>query len=89
MDTSLSQALLDMSLEEDTPIDLQEGGEFIAMVQSANGLIGLLLNRDCQNMARMLQTMPKIWKIYERVRGIALTRESFQFFLNWKQIFLQ
>lgn len=30
-------------------------------------------------MARMLRTMPKIWKVYERVKGIALTRERFQF----------
>ena len=30
-------------------------------------------------MGRMLRTMPKIWKIYERVKEIALTSDSFQF----------
>lgn len=82
MDRALSLAMIDMSVEKDTPIELQEEGEFSSMTQSARSLIGRLLNPDCQNMARMLQTMLKIWKIYKRVRGIALTRESFQFFFE-------
>ncbi|VVB01518.1 unnamed protein product [Arabis nemorensis] len=66
-----------MSLEADIPIDIQEGEEFSAMIQSEHSLIGRLLNPECQNMARMLLTMPTIWKVYERARGIALSRERF------------
>lgn len=54
-------------------------GDYNAMERSAKSLIGRLLNPECQNMSRMLRSIPQIWEIYERVRGIALTRESFQF----------
>ena len=33
-------------------------------------------------MGRMLRTMPKVLKIYDRVGGIALTRERFQFIFD-------
>ncbi|XP_024009178.1 uncharacterized protein LOC112084174 [Eutrema salsugineum] len=71
-----------MSLDEDTPIDLPDEDDYSAVERSGKSLIGRLLNPDCQNMARMLRMMPRIWKVYERVKGIALTRESFQFIFD-------
>ncbi|KAG2252043.1 hypothetical protein Bca52824_082179 [Brassica carinata] len=62
MDDNLAGVMQGMSLEDDVPIVLPEDDDYSA--------IG--------NMARMLRTMPKIWRVYERVRGIALTKESFQ-----------
>lgn len=60
-----------MTIEEDVPINLASKDNFSAMEVSAKSLIGRLLNPECQNMARVLRTMPRIWKIYERVRGIS------------------
>lgn len=82
MDGGLSKVMQAMSFEEDLPVTLTEEEDFSASVRNARSLIGRLLNPECQNMARMLRTMPKIWKIYERVRGIALSRESFQFIFD-------
>lgn len=79
MDGDLSKVMQAMSLEEDVPIDIPDDDDFSAIVRNGRSLIGRLLNPDCQNMARMLRTMSRIWKVYERARGIALTRETFQF----------
>lgn len=62
-----------MTLEEDTPITLPKEEDFNTIERSARSLIGRLLNPKYQNMSRMLRTMPRIWKIYERIRGITLT----------------
>ncbi|XP_024014406.1 uncharacterized protein LOC18022543 [Eutrema salsugineum] len=79
MDGILNEALQSMSLEDDKPIDLPDEEDYSAAVVNARSLIGRLLNPECQNMARMLKTMPRIWKVYERVHGIALSKENFQF----------
>lgn len=79
MDINLAQVMQKMSLEEDKPVDLTEDDDVNTVIRSARSLIGRLLNPECQNMARMLKTMPRIWKIYERVKGISLSKESFQF----------
>ncbi|KAJ4887523.1 Uncharacterized protein Rs2_27271 [Raphanus sativus] len=79
MDETLAGVMQGMSLEDDVPIVLPEDEDYSAVVRNSRSLLGRFLNPPCQNMARMLRTMPKIWKVYERVRGIALTKESFQF----------
>ncbi|XP_056847378.1 uncharacterized protein LOC108838773 [Raphanus sativus] len=68
-----------MSLDDDVPIVLPEDDDFSAVERNSRSLLGRFLNPPCQNMARMLRQMPKIWKVYDRVRGIALTKENFQF----------
>lgn len=50
--------------------------------ESSLSIIGRLLNPECQNMRRMIMNMPKIWKVYDRVRGITLTKECFLFFFK-------
>ena len=44
-----------------------------------NSLLGRLLNPDCQVMSRMINYMPTAWRVNGRVRGIALSRDRFQF----------
>lgn len=82
MDEGLDKFMKAMSLEEDVPVTLTEDEDYSAAIRNGRSLIGRLLNPECQNMARMLRMMPKIWKIYERVRGIALSKESFQFIFD-------
>ncbi|XP_013589328.1 PREDICTED: uncharacterized protein At4g02000-like [Brassica oleracea var. oleracea] len=78
MDDNLAGVMQGMSLEDDVPIVLPEDDDYSAIERNSRSLLGRLLNPPCQNMARILRTMPKIWRVYERVRGIALTKESFQ-----------
>ncbi|XP_024010436.1 uncharacterized protein LOC112085453 [Eutrema salsugineum] len=82
MDGILNDAMSSMKLDDDAPIDLPDEDDYSAIERSGKSLIGRLLNPECQNMARMLRSMPRIWKIYDRVKGIALTRESFQFIFD-------
>ncbi|XP_018458235.1 uncharacterized protein LOC130495487 [Raphanus sativus] len=79
MDDTLVGVMQEMSLEEDVPILLPDDDDFSTVERSHRSLLGRLLNPNCQNMGCMLRTMPKIWRIYEKVRGIALTKENFQF----------
>lgn len=82
MDEGLAKVMQAMSIKEDLPVTLTEDEDFSDAVRTGSSLIGRLLNPECQNMQRMLRTMPKIWKVYERVRGIALSKESFQFIFD-------
>lgn len=82
MDEGLEQVMKAMSLEEDLPVVLSDGEDYSAALRNGRSLIGRLLNPACQKMTRMLRAMPKIWKIYERVRGLALSKESFQFIFD-------
>lgn len=63
---------------DDDPIILPDEPQF--RVSAANeSLMGRLLNPDCQVMARMINYMPTAWRVNGRVRGIALSRDRFQF----------
>ncbi|XP_056862224.1 uncharacterized protein LOC130509928 [Raphanus sativus] len=79
MDANLVEVMQGMSLEEDKPIVIPEDITYCAMERGGRSLLGRFLNPECQHMPRMLKTMPKIWKVYERARGIALSKERFQF----------
>lgn len=68
-----------MSLIDDDPIILPEEPEFRVFAANENSLMGRLLNPDCQVMSRMINYMPTAWRVYDRVRGVALSRDRFQF----------
>ncbi|XP_013668869.1 uncharacterized protein LOC106373202 [Brassica napus] len=82
MDANLAEVLQSISLGEDKSIIISDDDDFCAMERGGRSILGRLLNPECQNMGRMLKRMPNIWKVYERVRGIALTKESFQFIFD-------
>ena len=79
MDGNLAEVMKGMSLGEDKSIIILEDDDFCAVERWGRSIMGCLLNPECQNMGRMLKTMPKIWKVYDKVRGLALTKERFQF----------
>lgn len=41
--------------------------------------MGRALNPECQKMSGLILTMPRKWQKEGRVRGIALSKERFQF----------
>lgn len=79
MEANLVEGLQGMSLGEDKSIVIPDEPAYCAMERGGRSILGRLLNPECQNMGRMLRTMPKVWKVYDRARGIALTKERFQF----------
>lgn len=75
----LHKAIGAMSIEDEAPLVLPDSSEFTVCDENATSLLGRLLNPDCQSMARMIEYMPTAWRVYGRVRGIALSRDRFQF----------
>lgn len=52
---------------------------FKVVAENELSILGRLLNPDYQSMARIIDYMPIAWRVYDRVRGIALSRDRFQF----------
>lgn len=75
----LYAAINAMSIEDDEPINLPDSPRFKVFDENSVSLLGRLLNPDCQSMSRMIEDMPRVWRVYDRVRGIALSRDRFQF----------
>ena len=68
-----------MTIEDDEPINLPDEPQFRVFEENELSVLGRLLNPDCQSMSRMIEDMPRHWRLVGRVRGIALSREKFQF----------
>ncbi|XP_018473650.1 uncharacterized protein LOC108844859 [Raphanus sativus] len=81
MSSQLDKALLHLSLEEedDEPFVLPDTPEYCSAGRNALSLVGRLLNPSCQKMSDLILDMPRKWQLYDRVRGVALSRERFQF----------
>lgn len=79
MSSDLHNALKAMSIEDDEPIILPDEPRFKVFEENSLSLLGRLVNPDCQTMSRMIEDMPRHWRIVGRVRGIALSRDKFQF----------
>lgn len=72
-----------MSLEEeDVPFDMPDDPDFSSCERNVLSLVGRLLNPDCQSMKGLLKDMPRKWQKLNRIRGIALSKEKFQFIFN-------
>ncbi|XP_009138126.1 uncharacterized protein LOC103862173 [Brassica rapa] len=80
----MDNALLALSLkdDDDAPFNLPDFPQFYATERNACSLIGRLLNPRFQNMANLILDMPRKWQKVNRVRGIALTKERFQFIFS-------
>lgn len=75
----LHKAIQAMSLQEDEPLTLPNDPRFRVVDENETRLLGRLLNPECQSMARMIEYMPTAWRVSGKVRGIALSRDRFQF----------
>ncbi|KAG2316810.1 hypothetical protein Bca52824_019932 [Brassica carinata] len=76
----LHKSLKSMSIEdEEEPLTLPDSLRFRVFDENSTSILGRLLNPDCQSMARMIEYMPTAWQVCGRVRGIALSRDRFQF----------
>lgn len=86
MADNLLVAVKGMSLKDDEPITLPYSPRFKVFDENSISLLGRLLNPDYQSMSRMIEDMPTIWRVYHKVRGIALSRDKFQFIFQREEI---
>lgn len=75
----LHKSLRAMKLDEEEPLTLPDSPRFRVYDENSLSILGRLLNPDCQSMSRMIDYRPTAWRVYDRVRGIALSRDRFQF----------
>ncbi|VVB08380.1 unnamed protein product [Arabis nemorensis] len=86
MTDNLHAALGSMSLEDDEPITLPDSPRFRVLEANKISLLGHLLNAEYQSMAKMIEYMPTAWTVYDKVLGIALSRDRFQLTFNVRKI---
>ncbi|XP_019092964.1 PREDICTED: uncharacterized protein LOC109129340 [Camelina sativa] len=87
MEKQLDQYLQEMSIEEeiDKPLVLSNQPKFSASERNQRSILGRFLNPENQRMANWILEMPRIWRLYDRVRGIALSRDRFQFIFKHEE----
>ncbi|CAL9248276.1 unnamed protein product, partial [Arabidopsis halleri] len=83
MSSAMDKAMMAMSLEEeDVPLDMPFLPEYSSCERNFLSLVGRTLNPACQPMDHLIRTMPRKWQKIGRCRGVALSKERFQFFFN-------
>lgn len=85
MADSLHKGFRSMTIEDDDPIKLPDESKYRVFDANRNSLMERLLNSDCQVMGTMINYMPTAWRVYNRVRGIALSRDTFQFIFQLEE----
>ncbi|XP_023641909.1 uncharacterized protein LOC111831523 [Capsella rubella] len=82
MEYALDKALQEMTLEEERPIILKNLPQFSSCERNVCSSIGRLLCPENQKMSKVIHDMPRLWRVYNRVRGIALPNDRFQFIFD-------
>lgn len=86
MSSDLAKGMKAMSIEEDeVPFDMPDLQKFCSSEKNTLSIIGRILNPDCQKMKGLILDMPRKWRIYDRVTGVALSKEKFQFIFKFEQ----
>lgn len=85
MSSIIDKAMMAMRLEEeDEPYDLPNMPKFCSNEKNQMSLVDRMLNPDCQKMSDLILDMPKKWLLYEKVRGVTLSPEGFQFIFRYE-----
>lgn len=85
MSSFMDKAMMAMRLEDDDePYDLPNLPEFCSSEKNQMSLVGRLLNTDCQKISDLILDMPRKWQLYDKVRGVALSAERFQFIFKYE-----
>lgn len=75
----LDKEIEKMSIAEDTPLVLSNQEKYSSTERNGCSILGRFLNPPNQRMSNWILDMPRIWRLYSRVRGVALSQEKFQF----------
>ncbi|XP_056843031.1 uncharacterized protein LOC130495630 [Raphanus sativus] len=83
MSHAMDKAMMAISLEDDDePFDMPNLPQFSSCERNNQSLIGRILNPDCQKMSNLIREMPRKWQKQGKVRGVALSKERFQFIFD-------
>ncbi|KAG7585838.1 Ribonuclease H domain [Arabidopsis thaliana x Arabidopsis arenosa] len=83
MSSAMDRAMMAMSLdEEDVPLVMPDLPDYSSCKENVLSIVGRTLNPECQSMKNLIRNMPRKWQKEGRVRGVALSKERFQFFFN-------
>lgn len=63
--------------------------QFKSFERISKSLIGRILNPDCQEMSSLILDMPRKWQKLGKVRGVALSKEHFQFIFDHEHDLLE
>ena len=90
MSHAMDKAMMALSLdEEDEPFDMPNLPQYKSCERNFRSLILRILNPDCQKMSGLIRDMPRKWQKQGRVRGIALSKERFQFIFDHEHDLLE
>ncbi|KAG7556816.1 Zinc knuckle CX2CX4HX4C [Arabidopsis suecica] len=79
MDMDLNIAIQKMSISDDKPLVLPNQAKFCSTEKNHCSIMGRFLNPTNQRMSNWILDMPRIWRLNNRVHGVALSQERFQF----------
>lgn len=80
MSSGLDKIMIKMSIGEvDEPYNLPVLPDYCSREENHMSLMGRILNPGCQRVTDVVLDMPRKWQLYEKVRGVALSNERFQF----------
>jgi len=82
MNMELDKAIFEMSIKDDGPLVLSYQPKFSSIEKNSCSIIRQFLNPSHQRMSNWILDMPRIWRIYSRVHGVALFQERFQLFFK-------
>ncbi|XP_048615845.1 uncharacterized protein LOC125588510 [Brassica napus] len=74
-----------MEEEDEEPFIMPDLPEYYSTARNCLSLVGRLLNPSQQKMSDLIKDMPRKWQLYERVQGIALSKDRFQFIFKYEQ----
>ncbi|OAP09670.1 hypothetical protein AXX17_AT2G08620 [Arabidopsis thaliana] len=88
---SIDKYLKEMSIEEeeDKPIILFDQPQFSSTERNSSSLLSRFLNPENQRMSKWILEMHRIWRLYDRVRGIAVSKDRFEFIFNHEDDLLE
>ncbi|XP_024009819.1 uncharacterized protein LOC112085106 [Eutrema salsugineum] len=75
---------LSLEQEDDTPFIMPSYLKYCSSERNVMSKIGRTLSPECQNMADLILDIPRKWQVYDQVRGVALTKDRFQFILKYE-----
>lgn len=80
MSAAMDKALMALSLEEEyLPFNMPDLPQYRSCEKNSVSVVGRLLNPEHQSMSSLILNMPRKWQKNDRIRGIALSKERFQF----------
>ena len=87
MDCQLDQVLQSLTIieEDDAPLVIPDQPLFSATERNKISVLGRFLNPDYQRMNKWILDMPRIWRLYDRVQEVALSKDRFQFIFKYEE----